>query len=191
MAVALGLFSAHAISSALAQAQAERARWGNSRSVLVAQRRLGPGDVLQPGDAEVSTWPVAMVPDGAMGDSNDAVGRTVVDDIEPGEAVVSARLAPDGLHGTAALVPIGWRALAVPSGPAVVDLNVGDRIDLVAAVAGTSPENDDARPFVLCANALVVAVDDQSITVAVPADDAPRVALGIVSSSVIPALRSG
>jgi hypothetical protein len=105
--------------------------------------------------------------------------------------VLAGRLAPEGLQGVAALVPTGWRALAMPAGRAALRLSVGDRVDLVAAVDGTTDDASESPSFVLADNALVVAVDDESVTVAVPAEDAPRVALGIVTGSVVPALRSG
>jgi hypothetical protein len=44
---------------------------------------------------------------------------------------------------------------------------------------------------VLADNAIVVAVDERSVTVAIRAEDSPRVALGIVTGSVVPALRAG
>ncbi len=191
-ALALAAVSANAIAGALADAQAERDRWGSTRHVLVARHRLDAGDVVHAGDVEDDAWPVAVVPPDAVGADDVVVGRTVVGTVAQGEAVLGSRLAPAGLHGVAALVPIGWRALAVPVGPAVVRLAVGDRIDLVAAVDGSGKIDADHPPsFVLAANALVVAVDEQSVTVAVPADAAPRVALGIVTNSVVPALRSG
>jgi Flp pilus assembly protein CpaB len=69
-------------------------------------------------------------------------------------------------------------------------LSVGDRVDLIAAVAGTDAAASQSPAFVLADNALVVAVDERSVTVAVHSEDAPRVALGIVTGSVVPALRS-
>jgi pilus assembly protein CpaB len=189
-ALSLAGLSAHAIASALERADAARARWGGTQSVLVARHRLEIGDVVQTDDIEEDAWPSAVVPRSAVPSAVDAVGRTVVEVVEPGEALLAARLAPDGLHGVAALVPSGWRALAVPVGTAALPLSVGDRIDLVAAVDGTDPNSSQSPSFVLADNALVVAVDEQSVTVAVPADDAPRVALGILTGSVVPALRS-
>jgi Flp pilus assembly protein CpaB len=184
-------FTANAISSALSRAEAARAGWGETRSVLVAQHRLDVGDVIGEGDIAAASWPAAVVPRGAVPGARDAVGRTVVQVIEPGEAVLAARLAPEGLHGVAALVPPGWRALALPAGPAPLPLSVGDRIDLVAAVGGTDEAASQSPSFVLADNAVVVAVDERSVTVAVRAEDAPRVALGIVTGSVVPALRAG
>jgi Flp pilus assembly protein CpaB len=189
--VALAGITAHAISSAAGSAEAARAAWGQAHPVLVARHRLEIGHVLDAEDVAPDSWPAAIVPRGAVPAADSAVGRTVVDEIEPGEAVLAGRLAPDGLQGVAALVPLGWRALAIPAGPSALPLAVGDRVDLVAAVDGTDATASESPSFVLADNALVVAVHDQSVTVAVRADDAPRVALAIVTGSVVPALRSG
>jgi pilus assembly protein CpaB len=185
-ALSLAALSAHAIASAVADAESARERWGETRFVVVAQRRLEVGDVVDADAIEVESWPLAMLPRSAVETADAVVGRTVVEVIEPGEVVVAGRLAPDGLRGAAALIPPGWRALAVPVGSAVVPLSVGDRVDLVAAIDGAREPS-----FVLAANARVIAVDERSVSVAVPADDAPRVALGIVTGSVVPALRAG
>jgi Flp pilus assembly protein CpaB len=156
---------------------------------VVARHRLDVGAVVRAGDVTVASWPDALIPRGAVRDVGAVEGRIVVDVIHPDEPVRTERLAPDGLHGVAALVPAGWRALAVPIGSAPLTLSIGDRVDLVAAVPESSTSS--ASPsFVLAANALVVAVDDRAATVAVPADDAPRVALGIATGTVVPALRS-
>jgi pilus assembly protein CpaB len=159
--------------------------------VLVAQHRLDVGDVVRSGDVAAASWPAALVPRRAVADLGNAVGRAVVQVIEPGEAVLAGRLAPEGLHGVAALVPPGWRALALPVGPAALPLSIGDHVDLVAAVGGTDATASQSPSFVLADDAVVVAVDERSVTVAVHADDAPRVALGIVTGSVVLALRSG
>ncbi len=191
VAIVFAGVTAHAITSALSRAEAARAGWGETRSVLVAQHRLDVGEVVRDGDVAAAAWPAALVPRGAAPDAGNAVGRTVVQVIEPGEAVLAGRLAPDGLRGVAALVPPGWRALALPVGPAALPLSVGDRVDLVAAVGGTDATESQSPSFVLADNAVVVAVDERSVTVAVRAEDAPRVALSIVTGSVVLALRSG
>jgi Flp pilus assembly protein CpaB len=122
--------------------------------------------------------------------SDSPVGRTAVATIEPGEALVSARLAPDGLRGVAALVPPEWRALAIPIGPTVVALSVGDHVDLIAGFDVGNVNAGQAPAFVVASDAIVVAVDEQRATVAVRERDAARVAFAIVAGTVVPALRS-
>jgi len=190
-AIALAVLTANMVSTALRRADAARAAWGETRSVLVARHRLEVGDVVAADDVAVESWPAAMLPRGAIESEADTIDRTVVEVVEQGEAVLAARLAPDGLRGVAALVPSGWRALAVPVGPAALPLSVGDRVDIVAAVGGTDASVSPSPSFVLADNALVIETDEQSVTVAVPADDAPRVSLGIVTGSIVLALRAG
>jgi Flp pilus assembly protein CpaB len=118
------------------RAEAARAAWGEPVPVVVAVRALEPGDVLTAADVTIESWPPAVLPAGAF----DAVpdGRTVTAPIVAGEAVVAARVAPGGLSTVAALLPPGWRAVAIPSagsgfGDGAPPLTVGDRVDVLAS----------------------------------------------------------
>jgi len=186
--IVLVLLATSVIQRTAASAMDVRRRWGQEHTVFVARHRIAMGDVIEPDAITKESWPAALVPARAIETS--PVGRTVVAAIEPGEAVLLARLAPEGLSGLAALVPSGWRALAVPVGPAVVALAVGDRVDLIAGFDAASASTDQAPAFTVAEDAIVVAVDDQRITVAVREDDAARVAFAIVAGTVVPALRS-
>jgi len=163
-------------------------RWGVTRTVVVARHRLAIGDVIEGGDVETEAWPVAVVAPGAVDVA--PIGETVIAAMEPGEAVLSTRLAPGGLHGVAALLPPGWRAVAIPVGPTVVSLSVGDRVDLIAGFDAASATDNQAPAFVVARDALVVAVDEQRVTVAVRDDDAARVAFAVIAGTIVPALRA-
>jgi Flp pilus assembly protein CpaB len=165
-----------------------RDQWGRSQTVVVARERIVIGDTIDGAAVATESWPAAMVPEGAVTQS--PVGQTVIATIEPGEAVNGARLAPDGLRGVAALVPSGRRALAIPVGPTVVDLSVGDQVDLIAGFDAASASGGRAPAFTVAERAVVVAVDERRVTVAVDADDATRVAFAIVAGTVVPALRT-
>jgi Flp pilus assembly protein CpaB len=173
-----------------ASAADERHRWGEARTVAVARHRIAIGSTIGADDVEARSWPVALVPAGAVGTV--PAGRTAVATIEAGEAVLAARVAPDGVHGMSALVPDGWRALAVPVAPTVLTLGVGDRVDLIAGfdVQGAREPADRSPSLVVARDAIVVAVDEQRVTVAVPDDDAERLAFAIVAGTVVPALRT-
>jgi hypothetical protein len=109
---------------------------------------------------------------------------------------VAERLAPQGLTGVAALVPAGHRAVAVPIGPlAAPPLTIGDLVDVlavvpVAAEAAGAPrvQSGDEPSFPLVEAALVVDVGEQSIAIAVPDADAPRMAWVLTNGSVVLAL---
>ena len=165
-----------------------RQRWGDTRTVAVARHRILVGSTIDGASMETQSWPAALVPEGAL--ESGFEGRTAIATIEAGEAVLRARVAPEGLEGIAALVPDGWRALAVPVAPTVIALRVGDRVDLIAGfdVGGTT--TDRSPSLTVARDALVVAVDEKRVTVAVSRDDAERVAFAIVAGTVVPALRA-
>jgi len=199
-----------------------RDRWGRTHPVAVATRDLSPGDVVEPGSFEVRDLPEGVLPEGALGGAaaEPPVGSVVRHPVLTGEPLVAARLAPDGLTGAAALVPPGWRAVAVPVGPAgAPPLAVGDHVDVLAVMpagldvpvpAGSGPDGpdgvgpDDAGTdeagtdgtgrepaFALVEGAAVVDVADDAVTVAVPAGDAPRVAWALSNGGVVLALGGG
>jgi Flp pilus assembly protein CpaB len=186
--VVLVLLAASIIQRTAASAVEARRRWGHDRTVVVARHRIAMGDVVEADAIVTQSWPAGLVPAGAVEGS--PVGRTAVATIEPGEAVIVARLAPEGLGGVAALVPSGWRAMAIPVGPTVVALTVGDHVDLIAGFDVASANADEAPAFTVAENATVVAVDDRRVTVAVHESDATRVAFAIVAGTVVPALRA-
>jgi Flp pilus assembly protein CpaB len=187
LAVVTGLVVISLVSSA----EAARQRWGRARPVAVATRDLAPGDVIDGSMVEVRRLPEAAVSPGALAEP--PAGSVVRQPVVAGEALVAQRLAPQGLTGVAALVPAGHRAVALPIGPlAVPPLTVGDLVDVLAVVplAGDDPPGQSANEpaFPLVEAATVVDVGEQSITVAVPEPDAPRVAWLLANGSAVLAL---
>jgi len=183
-AVVLVLVTVAALATSTAGARADGARWGPTRPVVVAARDLAPGDALGSGDVRVRRLPAAAVPAAALRAVPAGAVTTVRLPIVAGEAVVPARLAPAGLTGPAALVPAGWRAVAVPRGPAgTPPLAVGDRVDVLAVIEGDGPRDD-----ALVEGATVVATGREADSVAVPAPDAPRLAWALTHGAVVLAL---
>ena len=187
--------------SLLRAAEHARDRWGHTRPVAVATRDLAPGDIVEPGTYEVRDLPEGLLPDGILDGASDRatdppVGAVVRHPVLAGEPLVRARLAPDGLTGTAALVPPGTRAVAVPLGPAgAPPVRVGDLVDVLVVTptgpdgAGAGREPPGREPaFPLVEQATVVDVADDAVTVAVPGDDAPRVAWALANGAVVLAL---
>jgi Flp pilus assembly protein CpaB len=100
-----------------------------------------------------------------------------------GEVVTAGRVAPAGVGGLAALLPDGARALAVPIGPGTPPLRRGDRVDVLATFEGDEPT------FAVASGAAVLAVTrDKAVTVAVTADEAPRVAFALAQGAITLAL---
>lgn len=173
-------------SSAVTSAEQARAAWGATRRVVVVERARDAGDELRPGDLAVDERPAAMVPASALETLPDrAVLRAAV---VAGEVLVAERIAPAGLSDVAARLPTDHRAVAIPTEPGYVPpLAVGDRVDVLVALpseaAGGGPPG-----FVLAARVLVVGIDEATVTVAVPRDAAPRVAVALGQGAVTLAL---
>jgi Flp pilus assembly protein CpaB len=135
----------------------------------------------------VRTLPAAAVPEGALREP--PVGRTAAADIVLGEVLVDARVAPDGLRGVAALLPAGWRALAVPSTSAgLPPLAVGDVVDVLVSLPPDVVGDADPT-FTVAEAARVVDVGEQAVTVAVDGADVARTAFAVTHGSVTLAVR--
>ena len=184
LAVALAL--GWVVSMFVAEAERTRAAWGTTEVVAVASRQLRAGTTIDGGDVELVERPRALVPEGALADVPD--GQVAAVAIEAGEVVVAARLAPLGLGGLAATLPEGTRAVAVPVEAGLAPpLLVGDRVDVMVAVAPEAA-GDGPPGFVVAPDALVVAVDDAAVTVAVSQAEAPRIAVALGQGAVTLAL---
>jgi Flp pilus assembly protein CpaB len=187
LAIVTGLVVVTLVSSA----EAARQRWGRARPVAVATRDLSPGDPVDDSAVEVRRLPEAAVAPSALAEPPS--GSVVRQPVAAGEALVPQRLAPQGLTGVAALVPAGHRAVAIPIGPlAAPPLTTGDLVDVLAVVPALVEERPrpsaDQPSFPLVEAAVVVDVGEQSIAVAVPEADAPRVAWVLTNGSVVLAL---
>lgn len=162
-----------------ARAEAAAARYGGLRPVVVVDGPVDTGDEVDAGEVRVEHVPRAFVPAGALSSVPD--GRTALGPLYPGEVLLAERLAPDGLHGVAALLPDGTRAMAVPAGPAALRVRTGDVVDVLA----TAP---DGTSQVVADVATVVDAGDATTTVAVRVSDAPSVATALTQATVTLAL---
>lgn len=114
---------------------------GSPVPVLVAAEPLHRGAELAPDDVRVELVPARYAPPGASRSVEEAVGRTLLTDLAPGEALTATRLA-DGGGPVAAQVPGGLRAFVVPSGMPPGVLRPGDRVDVLATFGGQRPYTD-------------------------------------------------
>jgi Flp pilus assembly protein CpaB len=180
------LSSALALMAQLQAAADARRRGGETRLAAVARRDLAIGEQIDAGAVELRQVPAAAVPEGAL--VHLPLGSVVRYPIAAGEAVLSKRIAPEGLSGVAALVPEGEVAVAVPVTPAGrPPLQLGDQVDVLAVVA--TPEQPDATPAApLATGALVVDVGDESVSIAVPRSEAPLLAYAITQGAAVLAL---
>lgn len=212
LSVALALLTGLTVSRLVGQASARADRLGGLVDVAVAARPVDAGAVLRPADVAVRSLPADALPRGPVAEA--PVGTVALVPLVPGEVLLRSKLAPDGLRGVAALVPPGQRALAVPVDPGGLTLRLGDRVDVLAtfdvapdppaadpaAADAADPAAADADPaavgdpgaptFPVAEAALVVDVGDESVTVAVGPDEAPRVAFALARGTVTLALTS-
>lgn len=187
LAAAAALAAAVLTSAVVGQAEAARRAWGDSVAVVVATRDLRPGEALGPDALEIVRRPRATVPGSALRALPE--GRVAASSVVAGEVLVAERVAGEGLRGAAALLPAGTRAMAIPADPSTTPpVEVGDRIDLVVALAGGAEGSAGPPGFTLVADATVVAVADLAVTVAVPRDDTARVAVALGAGAVTLAL---
>jgi hypothetical protein len=173
---ALALLTALIVGWLGSQAAAERARWGTARHAVVVTSAVRAGEPLA-GRVRARAVPLALLPRHALG----AVPRRAVAavDLSPGEIVVAHRLA--GRSSVAARLPAGRRAVAVPTAGGL-PVAVGDRVDVLATfdTGGTGGE----PTVVVARDALVLAHDDDAVTVAVEQGAAPRVAYALAVGTI-------
>lgn len=170
----------------VAQAERTRTGWGDTKAVVIVDQARQAGDALRPGDVAVVDRPRAVVPADAL--EVLPPGAVLRADVFAGEVLVAGRLAPSGLTGVAAMLPPGTRAVAIPTEAGLVPpLAPGDRVDVLVALPAEAA-GDGPPGFAVATGALVVAVDDAGVTVAVPRDTAPRVAVALGQGAVTLAL---
>jgi Flp pilus assembly protein CpaB len=157
--------------------------------VLVATRDLAPGDRLDAGNTRIERRPTRLVDRGALRALPD--DTRLAEPVYAGEALRSERLAPTGLSIIAARLPAGTRAVAIPvENGTVPSLVIGDRVDVLVALPPDSA-GDGPPGFALATDVLVVDVNDAAVTIAVPADAAPRIAVAFGAGAVTLALTAG
>lgn len=146
-----------------ARVDAARASWGATRTVLVATSPHAPGDPLE---AETREVPGAVVADGAIDRGDGLVARQ---HIGAGEIIHDIDVVAVG--GPQAMIPAGWLAVPIaespPSGAAL-----GDRVQVVS------------DGFAISLDGGVVGEHDGVTLVAVPAGEAPLIALAADSGNL-------
>lgn len=194
--IALGLITASVVGSAVGRATRAADDWGSSRSVWVVRRAVAAGDVFAPADVRLAHRPRGVVPEGALDATATPVGEATRVSVTPGEVVLTERLAGRGVHGVAAMVPAGFRAVALKNDDTMPLVRPGDRVDVLATFdvgdeLGGPPSSDGggAPSFAVASNAEVLSVTAGAITLAVNVREAPRVAFALAKAAVTLALR--
>lgn len=180
-AVVAAVVIANSVSGTVGRAQAEAARFRPQVTVAVITRSVATGRAITDADFERRPWPRSLLPDSVP--VADPVGRVALADLVPGDVVVAARVAPDGLRGNRALLPRGRKALAVARGVATPRVRPGDWVDVLATFEPGAAGDEDPT-FAVARRSLVIDVGDEAVTVAVTADEAPRVAYALAVGTV-------
>ena len=166
----LAAVAAGAVHSEMSSIATERNGWGATRSVLVAQRQLEPGDPIA---AVLVTLPVAALPEDALAEH--PVGTLVRQRVAAGEVLTA--LDVTSRTGPAALAEEDTVVVAV-SDPLARDVAPGLRVHIAA------------DGLVVADDAEVTAITDDVIFVAVSEAEAPTVAAaaqqGIASLLYLP-----
>lgn len=146
---------------ALAAVDTARQSWGSQATVWVATADSAPGQAIH---AESRRVPRAVVPtNAAVTLPAHAVARQ---HLGIGEMITSADVS---VGGAAGLLPDGWVALAVPS--AVAHFSVGDHVNIYSGDQ-------------LVSDGSVVDTSETEVMVAVPADAAPAMAMGLHADAI-------
>lgn len=130
-------------------------------AVLVADRDLPRGHELTDDDLTVQRWPADLAPDGLV----DHPTGTLVTTLPAGSPLTERHTTATGIVG---LVPDGLVAVPLPVDD-VPATPVGSTVTVVAI-------DHDGRGVSLASGAEVVATDESSVWVAVPAEQGPDVA---------------
>jgi hypothetical protein len=174
----------------LQSAAATQSVYGHRQMMTIASRDLPIGHVISSDDIERRELPEALIP-GGRGDERTAedgdnpvqepIGRTVVEPIIAGEVLLSRRISESRASGLPAVVPRSNRVVSIERSALMPTLRLGDRVDVCAPGVG-------ARAVVISRRALVVGVDEDSVTVSVTDAELPAVARAIIDGDVIVAL---
>ncbi len=132
------------------------------RTYVAPTHPIAAGQSLQAGDLHLIAWPIANPVTDALDHMDDAVGRTALYPLAPGQPLLGNDLTPRGAGpGLAGRIPDGMRALAIKSDEVVGVggfLSPGLHVDMLVTLPGVgSPQTTTVLQ-----DAEVVAVGQQS-----------------------------
>ena len=189
LVLALAALCGIAVTGVVQRAEEAVAAWGESVPVLVATRDVRAGDRIDATNTRVEERPAPLVPPGALTALPD--DRRVADALYAGDVVREERLGTAGRSAVAARLPEGTRAVAIPVEPGTTPpLVLGDLVDVLVALPAESA-GDGPPGFALATAVEVVDVGEAAVTVAVPTDAAPRLAVAFGAGAVTLALVGG
>lgn len=183
LAALLAVVVAAGVGRALARASAVQERWGRTRPVLVADRTIGAGDVLQ-GRVTPARWPAGLVPPGWP--TKVGAGTKATRPLAPGTPVTADVVAVTGEDPG----DEDRRRIAVATGEARLSLRRGDRVD-VWATTDPSVADGELATRRMAVDAVVTSVDPRSVVIAVRPGEVADVAEATTLATVTLVATSG
>jgi hypothetical protein len=178
--------------------QIDTQRWGAVRTVVVAKFSFNAGHRLEANDLAARPLPIAAVPDQAIISESLVKGRTLRAAVTAGQVLTEVALGAEGAR--ALLGSIGAERVAVAiatSGPRP-PVQIGDHIDVhslanaIDQPLGSLPSTEDKAAIsdshLPTDDLVVVALNDQSISVATPKSQVPSLIAVLSSGPVLIAL---
>ncbi|MEI7622682.1 MAG: SAF domain-containing protein [Actinomycetes bacterium] len=158
-------------------------KWGERRSIPVANVDLEPGHVIRADEITLASRPVAMLPDDV---ADSPIGRTITRSVARGEPIIERRLAGGAATGPASLLDQNRVGFAIPVDSTTPVLHVGDSIALFAPSESVSTSSRGQGPAMrVTREAVVLALAEKSVMVGVSSSEASAVAQALLASSVI------
>ncbi len=176
--------------------QLDTQRWGAVRTVVVAKFSFPEGHRLEANDLAERPLPVAAIPDLSLSHANLVEGRTLRIPVTAGQVISDLAIGAPKARALLGTIGADRVAIAIPTSGPRPPIQLGDRIDVhplsapadlpLGAQAGKpGAENARSEP----GNFVVVAVNDQAISVATPASEVQRLVEILRSGPVLIALR--
>jgi pilus assembly protein CpaB len=184
---------------------ARRAAGGATVEVLVADEEIPIGTVIEGSKVRLAAWPSELLPEGALRNPEQAVGRVARVTIEKHQPLVESRLVSPGAGLLPLLITEGMRGMSVK-----VDQVTGvsgfitpnSRVDVLVSGRPTGSGNQDQRSKMILQNVRVLAtgmvieqVDEKpkevpTVTLLVTPDEAEKLTLASRQQAVSLALRN-
>src|SRR5204863_8466963 len=124
-----------------------------TRPVVVAASDLDVGAEIQRNDVRVVDWPQSSVPQQAIADPAEVIGRGVVVPFVQNEPILAMKLASkDGGGGLPPAIPPGLRAVSVRVNEVIGVAGYvlpGTRVDVLATVSPTGAQGDMTSKVIL------------------------------------------
>lgn len=157
-----------------------------TRTVLVAAVDVPLGETVDAEDVKSVRWPADAVPEGALGEPDEVIGRSALTALVRHELLLDGKLAPrEAGTGLPPVIPPGMRAVSVRVNEVIGVAGYvlpGTRVDVLATASPTDQREDTTTKVVLT-NVAVLAAG----TRLEKSEDAAPMQVSVVTLIVTPA----